>query len=377
MALRRFLSVKGPWQRIKTAPENSFSVAQFNILAGSLGASQYFPHSCPHNLAWEVRRHTLMNEMKACTTLVEKDSGRSLPDVFCLEELDNYWLFFKDEMQKIGYDSVYMERPSVHVSSWTGKKKYDGCGIFFKRNKFDIVEEESVTYTDVHDRIALMVLLRFKKSRQHVLVGNTHIYWDWQARESQMHEIMELDAAVTEMKLSCSYKYGDRDIPVVICGDFNNGPQSEVYKYMTNKFLSEAGVRMRSAYDIYGNFDGIKEEIVIEDESACGKEFEPPFTTCNFKRCWTIDYIFYSSKYLSVSGILEIPQEEHVRRYAGPPGWTKLVNASRSRKGQKALDLTKNNNGIPNGEFGSDHLPILATFDIPKVNDMNNIPTVS
>ena len=99
-------------------------MGQFNILAGSLGATQYFPHSCreyfevqmfsfiaistdiyavfvtiAHNLAWEARRHTLMNEMKACT-LTNKDSVKTLPDVFCLEELDNYWLFFKDEMAK-------------------------------------------------------------------------------------------------------------------------------------------------------------------------------------------------------------------------------------------------------------------------------------
>ena len=257
-----------------------------------------------------------------------------------------------------------MERPSVHVSSWTGKKKYDGCGIFYRRNKFDIVEEESVTYTDVHDRIALMVLLRFKKTKQHVLIGNTHIYWDWQARESQMHEVMELDAAVTEMKLSCSYKYSDRDIPVIICGDFNNGPQSEVYKYMTSKFLSETGMRMRSAYDIYGHYKGNGDEINVAEEEQYGKLFEPPFTTINFKRCWTIDYIFYSSKYLTTTGVLEIPSEEHMRRYTGPPGWVEKVNASKKRKGQSLLDTTKNNNGIPNGEFGSDHLPVMASFDI-------------
>lgn len=53
-------------------------------------------------------------------------------DVVCLEELTDYWTYFKPEMQSRGYDSVFVKRPSVNPSTWSGKRKQDGCGIFFK-----------------------------------------------------------------------------------------------------------------------------------------------------------------------------------------------------------------------------------------------------
>lgn len=40
--------------------------------------------------------------------------------------------FFKPELQDRGYESVYVKRPSIHVSNWSGEKKHDGCGIFYK-----------------------------------------------------------------------------------------------------------------------------------------------------------------------------------------------------------------------------------------------------
>lgn len=59
---------------------------------------------------------------------------------FHVKELDHYWTFFKYEMEKEGYDSVYIKRPSLHHTSWSGKDKSDGCGIFWHRNRFAIVE---------------------------------------------------------------------------------------------------------------------------------------------------------------------------------------------------------------------------------------------
>lgn len=41
--------------------------------------------------------------------------------------------FFKPELDDRGYDSVFVKRPSIHVSNWSGEKKHDGCGIFYKQ----------------------------------------------------------------------------------------------------------------------------------------------------------------------------------------------------------------------------------------------------
>ena len=51
--------------------------------------------------------------------------------------------------------------------------------------------------------------------------------------EHQLQEVRELE---NEAFRQLSIKKRPTS-PVIICGDFNNGPESVVYKYMTNSFL--------------------------------------------------------------------------------------------------------------------------------------------
>ena len=80
---------------------------------------------------------------------------------------------------------------------------------------------------------------------------------------------------------------------------------------------------------------------------------EPPYTTVNFRRCWTIDYIWYSHNTLHIEDILEIPHEAELRQEDGPENWHAAVDLDPS---------TGNYNGIPNAQQGSDHVPLLALF---------------
>ena len=78
-------------------------------------------------------------------------------------------------MAERGFKSVYVKRPSVNVSSWSGRYaarvvgarrpcpftsrsvKHDGCGIFFRETMFRLEATETLNYDDTHDRVALMV----------------------------------------------------------------------------------------------------------------------------------------------------------------------------------------------------------------------------
>lgn len=120
--------------------------------------------------------------------------------------------FFKPELGDRGYDSVYVKRPSIHVSNWSGEKKHDGCGIFYKyvgggdslrwfdashsvgvfnsvastvcvrgvcrKDKFELKECESINFHDPHDRVAILALLKMRHFAQFVLVGCTHLWWN-------------------------------------------------------------------------------------------------------------------------------------------------------------------------------------------------------
>lgn len=56
---------------------------------------------------------------------------------------------------------------------------------------------------------------------------------------------------------------------------------------------------MRSAYDCYQLCEDVETDkrphlVDIETAPAGGAVYEPRFTTVNFRRRWTIDYIWYN-----------------------------------------------------------------------------------
>lgn len=118
---------------------------------------------------------------------------------FSCMEIHKGCRFFKPELYVRGYDSVYVKRPSINVSNWSGEKKHDGCGIFYKcglfslslywclasltwaarrKDKFELKECETFNFHDPHDRVAIMALLKMRHFAQFVLVGCTHLWWN-------------------------------------------------------------------------------------------------------------------------------------------------------------------------------------------------------
>lgn len=55
-----------------------------------------------------------------------------LNNVFCyhnlFQEVDEFDSFYKGRMQELGYSSIYMKR--------SGEKKRDGCGLFYKHDRY-------------------------------------------------------------------------------------------------------------------------------------------------------------------------------------------------------------------------------------------------
>ncbi|CAI5745756.1 unnamed protein product [Peronospora destructor] len=363
--------------------KQKIKVVQLNILASNLAMRNHFPYVLESSLNWENRKLALLRQLDALDA-----------DVVCLEELSDYWTFFKPELQDRGYESVYVKRPSIHVSNWSGEKKHDGCGIFYKKDKFELKEFEAINFHDPHDRVAVLALLKMRHFAQFVLVGCTHLWWNAKKMDHQMAELFELEEEVIRMSSDVKDKYerdlaetltGPNSVPIVLCGDFNNCPESPIYEYMESSFMQKPNLEgvsevFRSAYAFYkpnalASALEHSEEALQSLKVEEGKKAEPPHTTVNFRRCWTIDYIWYSKSSLVPSRILAIPPETELRAEDGPGNWfNRLAMADNlDRSGRLPSGLHGNYNGIPNSVFGSDHVPIMAEFEFLCASKDRNV----
>eukprot|EP00735_Rhodelphis_limneticus_P004450 TRINITY_DN16035_c0_g1::TRINITY_DN16035_c0_g1_i1::g.13814::m.13814 TRINITY_DN16035_c0_g1::TRINITY_DN16035_c0_g1_i1::g.13814 ORF type:complete len:439 (-),score=42.81,sp/A8MS41/CCR4D_ARATH/26.71/1e-27,Exo_endo_phos/PF03372.18/5.6e-18 TRINITY_DN16035_c0_g1_i1:438-1676(-) len=384
----------------------SIKILTFNILAGNLGTSDHFPYVDPSRLEWSARRELIVSQILAVD-----------PDVFCLQELNDYEEFFRDRFPAAGYASIYIKRPSLHHSPWSGENKHDGCGIFFKADKFILQARETIQYEDRHDRVGLAALLGPKDPLlSPLLIATTHLYWDSNKIETQIAELKQFEEWLEMHYQNCTMQLGKAPV-VAVCGDFNNTPSSQIYKYMVSEFMrSTIPSGFRSAYDTYqwkmelqtqvpshigsdcsstspSNHHSVSYPATstcprtitglvspgADVPAACSSQhsapfsdvsreeglYEPQFTAFNFRRSQTIDYIWFTKGSMDVVALLELPAEDELRKESGPEGWVGRVNQELHRKGRALLPLDKNLNGIPNSQYGSDHLPIAAILQFP------------
>lgn len=86
---------------------NEISVLMYNILAGGLGTTDYFPYVSEKNMDFKgFRQKLILKQIK------ERIDQQTSLDVFVMVEVDNYWTFLKESLRDLGYNSVYSKRPS-------------------------------------------------------------------------------------------------------------------------------------------------------------------------------------------------------------------------------------------------------------------------
>ena len=103
-------------------------VFQWNVLARSLGKeNDNFVRCSPTTFDWRLRRWRVLEE------IVQHD-----PDIICLQELDHPKLMFK-ALQSIGYSGRFLHKPDSPCVYLPNNNGPDGCAIFFKTSKFDLI----------------------------------------------------------------------------------------------------------------------------------------------------------------------------------------------------------------------------------------------
>ena len=180
------------------------------------------------------------------------------------------------------------DSPCIYLDSNNGP---DGCAIFFKNDKFELLSEASrvlEVWKVQSNQVVLSVNLRVRQSGKEICVATTHLKARSGAllstlRNEQGKDILDWLEAFHEER------------PIIISGDFNAEPSEPILKTM----MQNEKTPLHSAYKI------------AENE----KEDELQYTTWKIRETGEqkhiLDYIFHSPQLETVS-TLDMPTEEQI-----------------------------------------------------------------
>ncbi|GJP40011.1 hypothetical protein CLOM_g24310 [Closterium sp. NIES-68] len=296
----------------------------------------------------------------------------------CLQEVqsDHFEEFFGPELEKQGYASVFKKK-TAEVYTGTAYA-IDGCATFFRRDRFSLVKKYEVEFNKaalslsealapptkkaalnrlLKDNVALIVVLEARDAgdgkdgasgapakRQLLCVANTHIHANPELKDVKLWQVHTLLKGLEKIAASA-------DIPMLVAGDFNSVPGSAPHSLLATGrvdanhpelatdplgILRPASklchqLPLVSAYASLSRGGSVAER---QRRRMDASSSEPLFTNVTRDFMGTLDYVFYTADSLSVESLLELLDEDTVRK----------------------------DTALPSPEWSSDHLALLTEF---------------
>ncbi|KAJ0788011.1 putative poly(A)-specific ribonuclease [Helianthus annuus] len=340
----------------------TFSVLSYNVLCDAYATSDLYGYCPSWALSWPYRRQNLLREIVGY-----------LADIVCLQEVqsDHFEEFFAPELDKHGYQALFKRRTAEVQNG--NNQTIDGCATFFRRDRFSHVKKYEVEFnkaaqslTDalvpnaqkktalnrlVKDNVALIVVLEAKfgnqgvdtlGKRQLVCVANTHVNVQHELKDVKLWQVHTLLKGLEKIAASA-------DIPMLVCGDFNSVPGSAPHALLAigkvdsmhpDLAVDPLGILrpdtklthtlpLVSAYSSFARIGYEQQKKRVDPNTN-----EPLFTNCTRDFIGTLDYIFYSADSLTVESLLELLDEDSLRK----------------------------DTALPSPEWSSDHIALLAEF---------------
>ncbi|CAL0326668.1 unnamed protein product [Lupinus luteus] len=344
----------------------TFTVLSYNILSDACASKNDLYSYCPSwALSWPYRRQNLLREIVGYCA-----------DIICLQEIqsDHYEEFFAPELDKHGYYGLYKKKTNEVYNG--NPNAIDGCATFFRRDRFSHVKKYEVEFnkaaqslTDaiippnlqktalnrlVKDNVALILVLEAKVNnqpvdspgkRQLLCVANTHINVPQDLKDVKLWQVHTLLKGLEKIAASA-------DIPMLVCGDFNSVPESAPHALLAmgkvdpshpdlavdplnilhplNRLAHQ--LPLVSAYSSFARTAGLGFE--QHKRRLDSTTNEPLFTHFTRDFIGSLDYIFYTADSLVVESLLELLDEESLRK----------------------------DTALPSPEWSSDHIALLAEF---------------
>ncbi|KAF7267737.1 hypothetical protein GWI33_019065 [Rhynchophorus ferrugineus] len=268
-----------------TTSPHTIRVFQWNILSQALGTMNDNFVRCPDEaLDWNHRKYLIVEE------IVEY-----CPDVICLQEVDHF-NFLKRVLATQGYTGMFFPKPDSPCFYIDGNNGPDGCAVFFRSNKFELVRAETrilEIWKIQSNQVALLMILKVKETGEEICVVTTHL----KARHSALLATLRNEQGKDLLEFVQRYA---EDRPLIIAGDFNAEPSEPIYSTMLNSNQSLASAYAETNCD----------------NSIPSATREPPYTTWKIRDegeiCHTIDYVFYSRNNLDIDSVLEFPTETDI-----------------------------------------------------------------
>ncbi|XP_024024402.1 carbon catabolite repressor protein 4 homolog 1 [Morus notabilis] len=350
----------------RISSSGTFTVLSYNILCDAYATSELYSYCPSWALSWPYRRQNLLREIVGYRA-----------DIVCLQEVqsDHFEEFFAPELDKHGYQALYKRKTNEVYNG--NPQTIDGCATFFRRDRFSHVKKYEVEFnkaaqslTDamipstqkktalsrlVKDNVALIVVLEAKFSnqgadnpgkRQLLCVANTHVNVHQDLKDVKLWQVHTLLKGLEKIAASA-------DIPMLVCGDFNSVPGSAPHALLAmgkveplhpelavdplnilrphSKLIHQ--LPLVSAYSSFAR-PGVGLALEQQRRRLDPSTNEPLFTNCTRDFIGTLDYIFYTADSLSVESLLELLDEESLRK----------------------------DTALPSPEWSSDHIALLAEF---------------
>ncbi|XP_073790360.1 CCR4-NOT transcription complex subunit 6a isoform X3 [Danio rerio] len=360
----------------------------YNVLCDKYATRQLYGYCPSWALNWEYRKKSIMQEILSCSA-----------DIISLQEVETeqYYNYFLLELKEQGYEGFFSPKSRARTMSESDRKHVDGCAVFYKTDKFSLVQKHTVEFNQLamansegseamlnrvmtKDNIGVAVLLELRKEmmelsagkplhgmeKQLLLVANAHMHWDPEYSDVKLVQTMMflsevkniVDKATRSLKLS-SVSGETNAIPLVLCADLNSLPDSGVVEYLSTGGVDGAHKDFKELryIDSLTNFNCNGKNGTSSTRITHGFKLKSayenglmPYTNYTFDFKGIIDYIFYSQPLLNVLGVLG-PLEHH---------WL----------------LENNVTGCPHPHIPSDHFSLFAQLELllpfpPAVNGIH------
>lgn len=245
----------------------------------------------------------------------------------------------------------------------------DGCATFWKRDKFINTENYCIEFNDIarqevariglddaearkfmnrlsRDNVAQIVVLEALKAparqpgmppqpRSAICIVNTHLYSNVQRADVKLWQTVNLVRELRQFVVP-------RDLPVLLCGDFNSEPESAVYEYLMSGMITSSRPELMHSHGASDNGHvrilpdphRLSHDLDLTSVMNATLGREPDFTNYTARFKGTLDYIYFTPSRLRVLAIAGIPEEREIRALSGE--------------------------GLPSAAYPSDHLMLCA-----------------
>ncbi|XP_067084062.1 CCR4-NOT transcription complex subunit 6-like isoform X1 [Osmerus mordax] len=327
-----------PWitlkERDQMIPTAVLTVMCYNVLCDKYATRQLYGYCPSWALSWEYRKKGIMEDINTCDA-----------DIISLQEVETeqYYTLFLATLKERGYDGYFCPKSRAKLVSEQERKHVDGCAVFFKTEKFTLVQKHTVEFNQVamansegsevmlnrvmtKDNIGVAVLLEVNKDmfsgglkplqeKQLLLVANAHMHWDPEYSDVKLVQTMmflsELKS-IAQRASGCQDTHDSISIPIILCADLNSLPDSGVVEYLSRGGVAENHKDFKDLRysECLNNFScngrsGSDGSITHSFQLRSAYEGSPmPYTNYTYDFKGVIDYIFFSRTHMSVLGLL-------------------------------------------------------------------------